>query len=275
MSVVVRRALLVSLFAVASATDAAVPQFVDSVNALRARGCDGRPAVKPALRHDPRLDQVGAALARGQSLEDALLAAGYRATEVAVLEAAGEPAAVERALADKGCSDILTPAWRDVGVAAAGRRAFIVLAAPLEAPAAGASAVNARVLELVNAARGGRRRCGLRRLGPAPPLAASASLLRVAAGHAADMASRGVMEHAGADGSTAAERATRAGYAWRTVGENVAQGQSSPEQVVEEWLGSPRHCANIMDPDFSEMGVAVASGPQGVFWAQVFGAPAP
>jgi uncharacterized protein YkwD len=131
------------------------------------------------------------------------------------------------------------------------------------------------VLELVNAARGERRRCGLRRLGPAPPLAASAALLRAAAAHSADMASRGVMDHAGGDGSTPAERATRAGYAWRTVGENVAQGQSSPEQVVDEWLGSPRHCANIMDPDFSEMGVAVASSPQGVFWAQVFGAPAP
>jgi uncharacterized protein YkwD len=272
---VVHRVFLLSLLAAASATHAAVPQLVDSVNAVRAQGCGGRPAAKPALRHDPRLDQVGASLARGRSLEDALIAAGYRATEVAVLEAAGEPAAVERALAEKGCADILGPAWRDVGVATPGRKAWIVLAAPLAAPAATAAAVNARVLELVNAARSERRRCGLRRLGPAPPLAASAALLRAAAAHAADMASRGVMDHSGADGSTAAERATRAGYAWRTVGENVAQGQSSAEQVVEEWLGSPRHCANIMDADFSQMGVAVASGPRGVFWAQVLGAPAP
>jgi uncharacterized protein YkwD len=275
MSVTVHRAILLSLLAAASAAPAATQDLVDTLNALRAQGCDGRPGAKPALRHDPRLDQVGASLARGQSLKDALLAAGYRATEVAVLEAAGEPAAVGRALAEKGCADILGPAWRDVGVATPGPKAWIVLAAPLEAPAATAAAVTARVLELVNAARGERRRCGLRRLGPAPPLAASAALVRAAAAHSADMASRGVMDHAGGDGSTPAERATRAGYAWRTVGENVAQGQSSPEQVVDEWLGSPRHCANIMDPDFSEMGVAVASSPQGVFWAQVFGAPAP
>ena len=62
---------------------------------------------------------------------------------------------------------------------------------------------------------------------------------------------------------------------WRTVGENVATGQSTPEQVVAEWLDSPRHCANIMDADFTEMGVAVASNASGVYWAQVFGAPQP
>ena len=59
------------------------------------------------------------------------------------------------------------------------------------------------------------------------------------------------------------------------VGENVATGQSTSEQVVAEWLDSPRHCANIMDGDFTEMGVAVASNAGGVFWAQVFGAPQP
>ena len=87
------------------------------------------------------------------------------------------------------------------------------------------------------------------------------------------MARRGVMDHAGSDGSTAAERATRAGYEWRTVGENVAMGQSTPEQAVAEWLGSVRHCGNIMSAEYTEMGVAVASNARGVYWTQVFGAP--
>jgi uncharacterized protein YkwD len=82
------------------------------------------------------------------------------------------------------------------------------------------------------------------------------------------------MEHAGGDGSTPAERATRAGYSWQAVGENIASGQSTPEQVVAVWLGSPRHCANIMDAEYSEMGVAFAASAHGLYWAQVFGAPA-
>ena len=67
-------------------------------------------------------------------------------------------------------------------------------------------------------------------------------------------------------------RAERAGYDWREIGENVATGQATAEQVVAEWLGSPHHCANIMGAEFTEMGVAFAASPSGVYWAQVFGA---
>ena len=85
-----------------------------------------------------------------------------------------------------------------------------------------------------------------------------------------------MLSHAGQDGSAPGDRAERAGYEWRTVGENIAAGQQTAEQVVAEWLESPRHCANLMDPDFTEMGVGYAFGPKspkGVYWAQVFGAP--
>ncbi|MCI0433531.1 MAG: CAP domain-containing protein, partial [Gemmatimonadetes bacterium] len=83
--------------------------------------------------------------------------------------------------------------------------------------------------------------------------------------------------HAGRDGSTPAERATRAGYRWRFVGENVAAGQPTPEAVVAEWLGSPRHCANLMDSDYTEMGVAYVTeteSEKGIYWVQMFGTPA-
>ncbi len=270
-----RAIALTALLAFPAALAAAAPQDVaGAVNAVRARGCGGRPAVQAALRPDARLDRAAARIAAGEAMRDALRSAGYRAVQVAVLEATGSSASIERSLAEGGCKDVTDAAYRDLGVAQARGVTWLVLAAPLEAPAAGeAAAVSARVLELVNAARAKKRRCGLKRFDAAPPLAASAGLQAAASAHAGDMARRGVMGHAGGDGSTPADRATRAGYAWRTVGENVATGQSTPEQVVAEWLGSPRHCSNIMDADFTEMGVAVASSATGVYWAQVFGAP--
>ena len=90
------------------------------------------------------------------------------------------------------------------------------------------------------------------------------------------MADRSRLDHTGSDGSSPAERATRAGYTWRVVGENIASGQSTPEQVVEEWIGSSHHCANLMSADFTEMGVGFAANSTsagGIYWAQVFAAP--
>jgi uncharacterized protein YkwD len=264
------------LLAVLCAVEAVVaaPPIADAVNAIRARGCGGR-APSAALRADPRLDRTARELASGSELKDALLAAGYRAAQAAVFQASGSQGAIERALAERGCKDIAEPVYRDLGAMQGEGKIWIVLAAPLEAPAAAdAGVVSRKLLALVNQARSERRRCGWRRFDAVPPLALSDSLQRAAAAHAADMAARGTMGHSGSDGSTPAERATRAGYAWRFVGENVATGQSTPEQVMAEWLGSAHHCANLMSADFTEMGVAFAASPAGVFWAQVFGRPA-
>ena len=104
----------------------------------------------------------------------------------------------------------------------------------------------------------------------------SETLNRAAAAHARDMADRSRLDHTGSDGSSPAERATRAGYTWRFVGENIASGQATPEQVVEEWIGSSHHCANLMSADFTEMGVGFAADSTsagGIYWAQVFAAP--
>ena len=134
----------------------------------------------------------------------------------------------------------------------------------------------ARVLEIVNEARARARRCGDKRVEAVPALTRSAVLDGVAVAHARDMAGRGSMSHAGSDGSTPGERATRAGYRWRTIGENVAYGQPTAERVVAGWLDSAHHCENIMDPDFAEMGIGVAAaapGKAGPYWSQVFGRP--
>ena len=134
----------------------------------------------------------------------------------------------------------------------------------------------ARILALTNEARSQQRRCGNELFKAAPPLKADAQLDRAAADHAADMARQGLLEHQGRDGSSAAQRVTRAGYRWRRVGENIASGQTSAEQVVLEWTRSPRHCANLMDARFTDMGVAYAvnmNSEGGIYWAQKFGQP--
>jgi uncharacterized protein YkwD len=133
-----------------------------------------------------------------------------------------------------------------------------------------------RVLTLVNEARATARRCGWKRFDAAPPLVRSAALDRAADAHAKDMAARNQMEHAGGDGSTPAERASRAGYDWLRIAENVAQGQETPEEAIASWLKSSGHCANLMDASYTETGIGVSTaGAGGPYWAQVFGRPAP
>ena len=91
------------------------------------------------------------------------------------------------------------------------------------------------------------------------------------------MIRRDELSHAGADGSTPGERALQAGYRWRVIGENIAAGPDSAQQVVAGWLASPEHCANIMDIRFTEMGVAFEIDwrrASGIYWAQELGRPA-
>jgi uncharacterized protein YkwD len=122
----------------------------------------------------------------------------------------------------------------------------------------------------VNEARAEGRDCGSRGwFDAAPPLRTEARLMGVAQAHSEDQRDRGVMSHQGSDGSGPSDRVSDAGYAWRTVGENVAWGYPSVAAVMDGWLGSPGHCANLMNPAFEELGVGLA----GSYWTQVFAAP--
>ena len=140
---------------------------------------------------------------------------------------------------------------------------------------ASGSEVRARVVELVNAARGKSRRCGKVRFEPAPSLVVSQKLNEAAASHARDMARRKFFEHRGSDGSQPKDRVLRAGYQPRLTGENIAYGPESAEEVVAGWLASPGHCENIMDPRFRNIGVGLATGKKRgqIYWVQNFGAP--
>lgn len=274
-----RRAILSMLLVAVSHAATANSSLIAVIDEIRTQGCGGHAGAKPGLRPDPRLDRVAADLAAGRGLRSAMLDAGYRAVQSATLEAAGSDAGIASALASQACKDIVNPVFRDVGVVHRADKAWIVLAAPLLPPAPNeAQAVSRSVLELVNRARASARRCGWKRFQAAAPVDLSDGLHQAALAHARDMAEHSSLSHTGRDGSTAGERATRTGYRWRLIGENIAAGQSTPEQVVADWVQSPRHCANLMSADFSDMGVAFAVEPQsasGIYWTQLFASPRP
>jgi Cysteine-rich secretory protein family len=247
-----------------------------TVDRIRAEGCGRRPGVKAPLQRSRQLDRVAESLAEGMSLREAMKDAGYRALRSTMLEVTGSEEAIPRALADRGCAVITDPEFREAGYEQRRDGVWLVLAAPLGLPdTSAATEIGLRVFEFVNGARATPRRCGARRFDPAPPLAFSAALARAAAAQARDMAARGDLSHRGDDGSSAGVRVERAGYDWQTVGENIAAGQLTAEQVVADWVKSPRHCATLMGAEYVEMGVAYAesSGDPAIYWAQVFASP--
>lgn len=136
--------------------------------------------------------------------------------------------------------------------------------------------VQQRVLELVNRARTQGRTCGRDPFPPAGPLVLSKPLRAAASAHAHDMARRNYFEHRARDGSEPRDRVRREGYRPRLVGENIAFGAESVEEVIAGWLASPGHCANLMDARFRDMGVAVAQGRKRghFYWVQDLGQPA-
>jgi len=121
------------------------------------------------------------------------------------------------------------------------------------------------VMERVNRARAEARLCGSNAFPAAPPLAWNDRLFDAAAGHAADMAQNDYFSHESLDGRTFSERITEAGYEWSAAGENIAAGQADVEQVIQAWLDSPGHCANIMSDSFTEIGVACVANPDSTY----------
>ena len=101
------------------------------------------------------------------------------------------------------------------------------------------------------------------------PVTVDDRLASAAQDHSQDQADMGKMTHTGSDGSTVGKRATRAGYDWRKIGENVASGTTSPERAMQLWMNSSAHRANIVNCAFRHIGV----GRVGGYWTQDFGTP--
>ncbi len=130
--------------------------------------------------------------------------------------------------------------------------------APPPPPISAPMPFGAEVSQLVNQARAA---AGL------PPVVGNGALSCAAVGQSADQATRQVMTHNGSNGSTAGARMSYCGYGWSTWGENVAAGQSSAQQVMQAWMNSPGHRANILNPRFTQIGIgAVASGAGTIYW---------
>ncbi len=266
--------LLPSLCGAKAMTEADV---VDVVNSIRGKGCAKRAVAAPALRRVAELDAAAKHLRAGRSLEDAIADAGYRARAASSIQIRGDDsgAAVTAMLERRFCRALMDEDVDEIGVARQAEQTWIVLAAAFVPPTpAEMRDVQQRVLDLVNSARAQKRRCGRKRFDAAAALTPSAPLARAALDHARDLAAFGRLSHKGSDGAGPADRVSRAGYQWAIVAENVASGAETADEVVTGWLESPSHCSNLMNPLFTEMGVAYAASPDanGIYWAQVFGA---
>jgi uncharacterized protein YkwD len=128
-----------------------------------------------------------------------------------------------------------------------------------------------RVIALTNAFR---QQNGLQ------PLTVNSKLNTAAQVHSQHMATEDFFSHTEPDGSQPWDRMTAAGYSWSQSGENIAAGQTTPEEVVNDWINSPGHRANMLSPKFREIGVGyyeLANDTGNVnyhyYWTQVFGSP--
>jgi uncharacterized protein YkwD len=121
-------------------------------------------------------------------------------------------------------------------------------------------------IEAVNAARVAR---GL------PPVAADGLLGQVARSRSQDMAVRHYFEHVTPDGKDIFLILDENGYPWATAGENLYLSQSrdgaAVQQAIDFWSTSPTHAANLFSGSFSEAGIGVAEGDDGVYLTLVMG----
>jgi uncharacterized protein YkwD len=277
---------------------------LSAVQALREGGCGGIvPASRP-LRHELALDGVAHQWADGLALAAAAERSGYPALATSGLHVTSVPTQILEALRRYACRPLTSQDLRGVGIYRRGLDSWIVMTADYRSPSlpssgariapealaapvpespraalprsATAAELAAQALELVNEVRAHGTRCGERQFAAAPPLSLSGTLAKVALGHAADMAEHDYFEHRDLSGQSPADRVRAGGYREKLVGENIAYGPKSVEEVVQGWLDSPGHCENIMDPRFAEMGIAYAagrSGRRGMYWVQLFAEP--
>ena len=272
------RLALLCLLANLSGSWAARAATVDLANGLRGGRCGGR-AAPHALLEVPALDGAARRWALGTPLAQALDASDYRARRSSGLTLSGwqDTRDLMRLMAERFCTQLSDPQFTQLGVYQRGHQLWLVIAAPHPSPRIDDPApLQREVLALTNQARAEPRRCGSRAMPAVAPLRDSPLLDRSAQMQASDMARHHFFDHTGSDGSTPADRARRAGYAWRAVGENIALGPETAAEVVRGWLGSPGHCENIMDANYTEMGLAAALSPGlhgELYWSQTFGRP--
>ncbi|TKJ71798.1 hypothetical protein PspCFBP13508_14175 [Pseudomonas sp. CFBP13508] len=254
-------------------------QLIESINSYRSQPqrCGTQASNElPPLSADPRLRLPASG---SVDLQQAMTSAHYPMVNVQAITLNGprDAAAAMQAIKESFCQVVLDPQFVDIGVNRVDRDWRIVLARPLLTAKLGdAQSEGQKLLAQLNTARSQARQCGGQSFAAAAPLAWNATLGTVAQDHSRDMANNNYLDHKDRDGRTPGDRAELSGYSGQLVGENIAAGQDTVGKVVDGWLASPGHCANLMNPQYQELGAAYATDPKsnaGIYWTAMFGAP--
>ncbi|MFE9122126.1 sigma-70 family RNA polymerase sigma factor [Streptomyces sp. NPDC007172] len=128
----------------------------------------------------------------------------------------------------------------------------------------GTPAAVQQVLDLVNSERA-KAGCSA--------LTSNPKLYDAALKHSENMAAQNFFDHTDPSGAGPGDRVTAAGYQWSAVGENIARGQADAAAVMDSWMHSPGHRANILNCGYKEIGIGVHYGSGGPWWTQDFGTP--
>ena len=132
------------------------------------------------------------------------------------------------------------------------------------------------LMQQINAARATARTCGTTAMPAVSPLTWNDRLFSAGARHSRDMATNNYFSHTGLDGSTPSQRIAAEGYAWSWAGENIAAGQQTVTAVMNGWLASPGHCANIMRAEYRDVGVSCVQqngSTYGKYWTMALARP--
>jgi uncharacterized protein YkwD len=131
----------------------------------------------------------------------------------------------------------------------------------------------ASALARINQRRAAGATCGsLGSFASAAPLRWNTLLAQASAAHSTDMAAMNYFSHTSLDGRSMSDRVNATGYAWASLGENIAAGYPDIDSVIDGWMRSDGHCANLMNPTFDEVGLACVPGAAGSrypqYWTQ-------
>ncbi len=121
------------------------------------------------------------------------------------------------------------------------------------------TAYESEVVRLVNEAR---KQNGL------SPLTTNWELSRVARYKSQDMVDKRYFSHTSPTYGSPFDMMKAFGISYRTAGENIAYGQRTPQEVVNAWMNSPGHRANILNGSFTQIGVGYVAA--GNYWTQMF-----
>lgn len=124
------------------------------------------------------------------------------------------------------------------------------------------SAYQKEVLDLVNVERS---KAGL------APLTLDAKLSNVATIKSQDMINKNYFDHNSPTYGSPFDMMNQFGISFSAAGENIAEGQRTPQEVMNSWMNSPGHRANILSPKFTKLGVGIAKDSNGrLHWTQMF-----